>query len=137
MAHAYAHLYSLPTTGLRFFTVYAPGAARIWRFSSLLGAYSKAGRSGLQPWTDGADFTYVDDIVNGVVRVIDQPPKFARPSGEQQEAHSRGPANLQHRQQPAVQLMDYISQLEKALGKKHNWIFYLCRRATCQLPRQM
>ena len=120
MAHAYAHLYSLPTTGLRFFTVYGPwGRPDMALFKFARGILE--GRP-IPVYNRGQmvrDFTYVDDIVNGVVRVIDQPPKFARPSGEQQEAHSRVPWRIYNiGNSRRIQLMDYISELEKALGKK-------------------
>ena len=120
MAHAYAHLYSLPTTGLRFFTVYGPwGRPDMALFKFTRGILE--GRP-IPVYNRGQmvrDFTYVDDIVNGVVRVIDQPPKLARPSCEQQEAHSRVPWRIYNiGNSRRVQLMDYISQLEKALGKK-------------------
>ncbi|MDP6949402.1 MAG: SDR family NAD(P)-dependent oxidoreductase, partial [Arenicellales bacterium] len=89
MAHAYAHLYSLPATGLRFFTVYGPwGRPDMALFKFTQGILE--GRA-IPVYNRGQmvrDFTYIDDIVKGVVRVIDQPPKFVRPSGEQQEAHS-------------------------------------------------
>ncbi|MDP7193898.1 MAG: NAD-dependent epimerase/dehydratase family protein, partial [Arenicellales bacterium] len=120
MAHAYAHLYSLPTTGLRFFTVYGPwGRPDMALFKFTRGILE--GRP-IPVYNRGQmvrDFTYVDDIVNGVVRVIDQPPKLARPSCEQQEAHSRVLWRIYNiGNSRRVQLMDYISQLEKALGKK-------------------
>ena len=120
MAHAYAHLYSLPATGLRFFTVYGPwGRPDMALFKFTQGILE--GRA-IPVYNRGQmvrDFTYVDDIVNGVVRVIDQPPKFARPSGEQQEAHSCVPWRIYNiGNSRRVQLMDYISELEKALGKK-------------------
>ena len=120
MAHAYAHLYSLPATGLRFFTVYGPwGRPDMALFKFTQGILE--GRA-IPVYNRGQmvrDFTYIDDIVNGVVRVIDQPPKFARPPGEQQEAHSCVPWRIYNiGNSRRVQLMDYISELEKALGKK-------------------
>jgi UDP-glucuronate 4-epimerase len=120
MAHAYAHLYSLPATGLRFFTVYGPwGRPDMALFKFTQGILE--GRP-IPVYNRGQmvrDFTYIDDIVNGVVRVIDQPPKFARPPGEQQEAHSCVPWRIYNiGNSRRVQLMDYISELEKALGKK-------------------
>jgi len=82
MAHAYSHIYKLPTTGLRFFTVYGPWGRpdmAIFSFTrSIL-----AGRP-IQVFNYGKmrrDFTYIDDIVEGVVRVLDQPPAACTQSG--------------------------------------------------------
>ena len=76
MAHTYSHLFDLPTTGLRFFTVYGPWG----RPDMALFLFTKAIIEGkpIQVFNNGnmvRDFTYVDDIVEGVVRVIDSPPK--------------------------------------------------------------
>ena len=74
MAHTYSHLYGLPTTGLRFFTVYGP-----WdRPDMALQKFTRAILSGkkIQVYNYGKhrrDFTYIDDIVEGVVRVLDKP----------------------------------------------------------------
>ena len=74
MAHTYSHLYELPTTGLRFFTVYGPWG----RPDMALFKFTKAILSGekIQVFNYGKhrrDFTYIDDIVEGVVRVLDRP----------------------------------------------------------------
>ncbi len=120
MAHAYAHLYSLPTTGLRFFTVYGPwGRPDMALFKFTRGILEGQPIPVYNRGQMVRDFTYVDDIVNGVARVIDQPPKPTRSSCEQQEAHSRATWRIYNiGNSRRVQLMDYISELEKALGKK-------------------
>ncbi|WP_292662572.1 NAD-dependent epimerase, partial [Nitratifractor sp.] len=76
MAHTYSHLYNLPTTGLRFFTVYGPWG----RPDMALFLFTKAILEGrpIDVYNYGEmqrDFTYIDDIVEGLVRVIDRPPK--------------------------------------------------------------
>lgn len=121
MAHTYSHLYNLPTTGLRFFTVYGPWA----RPDMALFKFTKAILAGepIQVFNHGKhrrDFTYVDDIVEGVIRVLDQP-AAANPAW-QGTAPDPGTSLAPWRvydignSQP-VELMDYIAALEKALGK--------------------
>ena len=96
MAHTYSHLYGLPTTGLRFFTVYGP-----WdRPDMALQKFTRAILSGkkIQVYNYGKhrrDFTYIDDIVEGVVRVLDKP---ATSNPEWSGDHC-SMANLQYRQQ--------------------------------------
>jgi UDP-glucuronate 4-epimerase len=122
MAHTYSHLYGLPTTGLRFFTVYGP-----WGRPDMSPLkFTKAILEGkpIQAFNYGnhrRDFTYIDDIVEGVVRVLDQP-ATANPewSGDAPDpGTSRAPWRVYNigNSQP-VKLMDYIAALEKALGKK-------------------
>jgi UDP-glucuronate 4-epimerase len=119
MAHSYSHLYDIPTTGLRFFTVYGP-----------------AGRPDMAPWlfTDAIlkgepikvfnhgkmqrDFTYIDDIVDGVVKVLD-----CMPEGNEvltsDPSCSTAPYKIYNigNNQP-VELADFISAIEKACGQK-------------------
>ncbi len=122
MAHTYSHLYRLPTTGLRFFTVYGPWgrpdmALFLFTRNILAGKpidvfnYGKHRR----------DFTYIDDIVEGVVRVLDRIPE---PDPEwngdaPDSATSNAPYRLYNigNNQP-VELMHYIEVLEQCLGKK-------------------
>ena len=122
MAHTYSHLYRLPTTGLRFFTVYGP-----WGRPDM--AYFKfthnilAGKP-IDVFNNGnhqRDFTYIDDIVEGVVRVLDKVPQ-PNPdwSGDAPDsASSTAPYRLYNigNNQP-VELMHYIEVLEDCLGKK-------------------
>ena len=121
MAHTYSHLYGLPTTGLRFFTVYGPWG----RPDMALFKFTKAILAGepIQVFNHGKhrrDFTYIDDIVEGVIRVLDQP-AAANPAW-QGNAPDPGTSTAPWRvynignNQP-VELMDYIAALEKALGK--------------------
>lgn len=121
MAHTYSHLYNLPTTGLRFFTVYGPWG----RPDMALFKFTKAILAGepIQVFNQGKhrrDFTYIDDIVEGVIRVLDQP--AAANTAWQGNAPDPGTSTAPWRvynignNQP-VELMDYIAALEKALGK--------------------
>jgi UDP-glucuronate 4-epimerase len=121
MAHTYSHLYNLPTTGLRFFTVYGPWG----RPDMALFKFTKAILAGepIQVFNHGKhrrDFTYIDDIVEGIIRVVDQP-AAANPawqSNAPDPGTSKAPWRVYNigNNQP-VELMDYIAALEKALGK--------------------
>jgi UDP-glucuronate 4-epimerase len=122
MAHSYAHLFGIPCTGLRFFTVYGPWG----RPDMALFLFTKAllADEPLKVFNEGRhtrDFTYVDDIVEGVVRTLDHVPS-ANPawSGQNPDpATSRAPYRLYNigNQQP-VQLLRYIEVPEQCLGKK-------------------
>ncbi len=121
MAHTYSHLYKLPTTGLRFFTVYGPWG----RPDMALFLFTKAMLEGqaIDIFNNGnmiRDFTFVDDIVEGVIRVMDRPAEAddSFDSDAPDPASSNAPYRVFNigNNQP-VQLMDYISALEKALGK--------------------
>ena len=122
MAHTYSHLYNIPTTGLRFFTVYGP-----WdRPDMALQKFAKSieANKPIQLFNYGnhrRDFTYIDDIVEGVMRVLDKP---AQPnpdwSGDNPDsATSSAPWRVYNiGNNNPVELKTYISELEKALGKK-------------------
>lgn len=122
MAHAYAHLYGLPTTGLRFFTVYGPWgrpdmAPMIFTKKILAGEPIEVFNEGRHE----RDFTYVDDIVEGVVRVLDQvaAPDPAWSSDEPGPATSSAPWRLYNiGNSDPVPLMQFIATIEQALGKK-------------------
>ena len=122
MAHTYAHLYGLATTGLRFFTVYGPWG----RPDMALFKFTKNILEGkaIEVFNNGnmiRDFTYVDDIVEGVVRVMDRPaePDPAWNSAAPDPARSRAPYRIYNiGNNKPVQLMRYIEVLERALGKK-------------------
>ena len=121
MAHTYAHLYGLPCTGLRFFTVYGPWGRpdmAYWSFAEKI----LAGEP-IQVFNHGAmqrDFTYIDDIAEAVVRLIDKPalvdPAFN--AAQPDAATSWAPWRIYNigNHQP-VALLDFIAELEKALGK--------------------
>lgn len=122
MAHTYSHLFRLPTTGLRFFTVYGPWG----RPDMALFLFTRAILAGeaIQVFNQGAmrrDFTYVDDIVEGVIRVTDRIPN-ANPewTGDSPDpATSSAPYRLYNigNHEP-VELLPFIEVLESALGRK-------------------
>ena len=122
MAHVYSHLYDIPTTGLRFFTVYGPWGRpdmALFKFTRSIVAgepidvfnYGKHRR----------DFTYIDDIIEGVTRTLD---KVAQPNpdwcGDRPDsATSTAPFKVYNiGNNSPVELMHYIDTLEKSLGKK-------------------
>jgi UDP-glucuronate 4-epimerase len=122
MAHTYSNLYNLPTTGLRFFTVYGPWG----RPDMALFLFTKAILAGepIKVFNYGnhrRDFTYVDDIVEGVIRTLDHP---AQPdpiwTGKQPDpGTSKAPWRVYNiGNQKPVELLQYIETLEKYLGKK-------------------
>jgi UDP-glucuronate 4-epimerase len=122
MAHTYSHLFGLPTTGLRFFTVYGPWG----RPDMALFKFTKAilADEPIQVFNFGnhrRDFTYVDDIVEGIVRVLDRPatPNPAWSGSRPDPGSSRAPWRLYNiGNNKPVQLMDYIAAIERALGKQ-------------------
>lgn len=128
MAHAYSHLFNIPTTGLRFFTVYGP-----WGRPDM--AYFKFTKAILEDkpidvYNHGQmqrDFTYIDDIVEGILRVMIKPPQLEtaihavagiQPS-ETKVTNAKAPYklyNIGHNQ--PITLRDFITAIEKACGKK-------------------
>ncbi len=115
MAHTYSHLFDLPTTGLRFFTVYGPWG----RPDMALFLFTKAilENRPIQVFNNGnmvRDFTYVDDIVEGVARVIDNPP--ARTENEKSTSAPYKIYNIGN--SSPVKLTRFIDAIEKYLGKK-------------------
>lgn len=122
MAHTYSHLFGLPTTGLRFFTVYGPWG----RPDMALFLFTKAileGRA-IDVFNEGnmqRDFTYVDDIVEGVIRVLDRP-ATANASYDPMVADP-ATSNVPYRvfnigNNDPVPLLDFIACIEEALGRK-------------------
>jgi UDP-glucuronate 4-epimerase len=122
MAHAYSHLYGLPATGLRFFTVYGPWgrpdmAPVLFTKAILAGEPIKLFNHGKH----GRDFTYIDDIVEGVVRVLDRP---AKPDSRwnaktPNPATSHAPWRIYNiGSNSPVELGEFIEVLETALGRK-------------------
>ena len=121
MAHTYSHLFALPTTGLRFFTVYGPWG----RPDMALFLFTKAIMEGkpIDVFNHGKmqrDFTFIDDIVEGVVRVLDKP-AVPNPDFDANQPDP-GTSNAPYRvfnignNQP-VKLMEYIDALETTLGR--------------------
>ncbi len=122
MAHTYSHLYGLPTTGLRFFTVYGPWS----RPDMAMFKFTKAILAGkpIDVFNYGKhrrDFTYIDDIVEGVIRTLDHTATGnAAWSGMQPDpGTSKAPWRVYNiGNQNPVELMDYIRAIEDALGMK-------------------
>jgi len=145
MAHTYSHLYGIPTTGLRFFTVYGPWG----RPDMALFLFTRAiiENNPIQVFNHGdmiRDFTFVDDIAEGVIRVIDNPPmKREKGKGKREKGTSNNEQRTTNKEQETrnqesdpsvsetapykvynignsspVQLMDYIKAIERHLGKE-------------------
>jgi UDP-glucuronate 4-epimerase len=121
MAHTYSHLYGLPTTGLRFFTVYGPWGRP--DMSPMLFAERISRGEPIDVFNFGnhsRDFTYIDDIVEGVIRTLDHPAQ-ADPSYDPMQPNP-GTSNAPYRvynignDQP-VQLLRFIELMEQALGR--------------------
>jgi UDP-glucuronate 4-epimerase len=122
MAHTYSHLYDLPTTGLRFFTVYGPWGRpdmALFKFTKAILAGEK-----IPVFNYGKhrrDFTYVDDVVDGVIRVLDRP---AEPNPQWNgDTPDPGTSKVRWRvynigNNSPVELLDYIKAIEKALDIK-------------------
>jgi len=122
MAHTYSHLYSLPTTGLRFFTVYGPWGRpdmALFKFTKAILAGKK-----IQVFNYGKhqrDFTYIDDIVEGVIRVLDKPAKPNNDwNGDQPDSGSSlAPWRVYNiGNNNPIDLMDYIKSIEEELNLK-------------------
>jgi UDP-glucuronate 4-epimerase len=122
MAHSYSHLYGLPTTGLRFFTVYGPWGRPDMSPSLFAGAIMRG--EPINVFNEGKmrrDFTYIDDIVEGVIRTLD---KVATPNenfdtANPDPATSYAPYRVYNigNHEP-VELMTFIETIEQAMGKK-------------------
>jgi len=122
MAHVYSHLYDLPTTGLRFFTVYGPWGRP--DMSPMLFADAIMQGKPIKVFNHGdmaRDFTYVDDVIEGVVRVLNRP--AAADTGWNADlpdpASSKAPYRIYNiGNSSPVRLMDYVEAMEHAFGKK-------------------
>ena len=111
MAHAYSNLYDIPTTGLRFFTVYGPWGRP--DMAPMLFTRAILGEESIKEFNNGnlsRDFTYIDDIVDGVLKVLDHAPE----PNENKVRYTIYNIGCGH----PVRLMDFITILEHALGKK-------------------
>ena len=120
MAHSYSHLYNIPTTGLRFFTVYGPwGRPDMAPF-----LFTKAILNGepIKVFNHGnmqRDFTYIDDIVTGVLQCADVPPVKAASKSENTPASSDAPYQVFNiGNSKPVKLMDFIAAIEQASGRE-------------------
>ena len=119
MAHAYGHLYGMPTTGLRFFTVYGPwGRPDMALFKFTRGILENEPIPVFNRGEMVRDFTYVDDIVEGIIRVIDRPAERSDGANEPDRSASAPWRIFNIGNSQRVPLMDYIQALEKALGKE-------------------
>lgn len=122
MAHTYSHLFKIPTTGLRFFTVYGPWG----RPDMALFLFTKAifENKPIDVFNNGEmqrDFTYIDDIVEGIIRVNDNPPKENpdwNPNSDDASVSSAPYKVYNIGNNNPVKLMDFITALEEKIGKK-------------------
>ncbi len=120
MAHSYSHLYQLPTTGLRFFTVYGPWGRPDMAPFLFTNAIAKGEK--IKVFNHGKmkrDFTYIDDIVEGIVRIQDKVPQSDENWPESDYSSSFAPYKIYNigNNQP-VALLDFIQAIENALGKE-------------------
>jgi len=122
MAHTYSHLYDLPTTGLRFFTVYGPWGRpdmALFKFTEAIIAGKK-----IPVYNYGKhsrDFTYIDDIVEGVIRVLDRPamPNDDWTGDNPDSGSSQAPWRIYNiGNNSSVKLIDFIEAIEESLGIK-------------------
>jgi UDP-glucuronate 4-epimerase len=122
MAHTYSYLYNVPSTGLRFFTVYGPWG----RPDMALFQFTKANLAGsaIEIYNHGEikrDFTYIDDIVEGVIRVMDKPPRGKMTwSGKNPDPSSSiAPYKIYNiGNNNPVNLVEFIESIEETLGKE-------------------
>ena len=122
MAHTYSYLYKLPTTGLRFFTVYGPwGRPDMALFKFTKNILEEKPIDVFNYGKHTRDFTYIDDIVEGVIKTLDNPASgnVSWNSNQPDPASSKAPWCIYNiGNNNPVRLMDYIDALEKTLGKK-------------------
>jgi UDP-glucuronate 4-epimerase len=118
MAHTYSHLFKLPTTGLRFFTVYGPWGRPDMALFLFVKAI-KEGRS-IKVFNHGEmkrDFTYIDDIIAGIIRVLDNPPVPSGKSNQDPSLSETAPYKIYNiGNSSPVRLMDFIEAIEEKLG---------------------
>jgi UDP-glucuronate 4-epimerase len=122
MAHTYAHLFGVPSTGLRFFTVYGPwGRPDMALFKFTRGILNDEPIPIYNRGQMVRDFTYVDDVVEGVIRVLDRPatPNEGWNGSDPDPATSHAPYRIYNigNDRPVL-LLDYIAAIERTLGKK-------------------
>lgn len=130
MAHCYTHLYKFPTTGLRFFTVYGPWGRPDMAYFKFTNKIVKG--ETVQIYNNGdmyRDFTYIDDIVTGIVNILPSPP-VANKNGDQYKVYNIG-------NNKPEQIMDYFKALEDALGMKMKKEFLPMQPGDVYQPMQM
>lgn len=119
MAHTYSHLFNIPTTGLRFFTVYGPWGRPDMAYYSFTKDIIEG--NPIKVYNNGdmrRDFTYIDDIVEGIVKLLDHPPK-PDPNRDLDPSTSHAPYKIYNiGNNSPVRLMDFIQTLENLIGKK-------------------
>lgn len=119
IAHVYSHLYHLPITGLRFFTVYGPWGRPDMAYFKFVQAINED--KPIDVYNFGKmkrDFTYVDDVIEGVVRVMHQPPQAQLPLSENADSTAPSPYKIYNiGNNNPVELMTFIHVIEDALGK--------------------
>lgn len=122
MAHTYSHLYNIPTTGLRFFTVYGPWGRPDMAYYSFTKNIIE--ENTIKVFNNGdmrRDFTYIDDIVEGIVRLLDKPPvhTIGWDRANPDSSSSYAPYKIYNiGNNKPIKLMDFINTLEKLIGKK-------------------
>ena len=130
LAHSYSHLYNLPCTGLRFFTVYGPYGRpdmAYFKFTKaiLKGEYIDVFNNGVMQ----RDFTYIDDIIEGIIRIMDVLPvsqdNIITDSHAPYKVYNIGNNN-------PVSLDRFIIAIEKAAGRESKKIYFQCNQAMFQ-----
>ncbi len=122
MAHTYSHLYNIPTTGLRFFTVYGPWGRPDMAYYSFTKNIIE--ENTIKVFNNGdmrRDFTYIDDIVEGIIRLLDKPPvcNIGWDRANPDSSSSYAPYKIYNiGNNKPIKLMDFINTLEKLIGKK-------------------
>ena len=120
MAHTYSHLFGIPTTGLRFFTVYGPWGRPDMAYFRFTKAILE--NKPIKIFNNGnmvRDFTYVTDIIEGIIRVIANPPNINKNLDSDPSASTTAPYKVYNiGNSTPVQLMDYIRVIEKQLNKQ-------------------
>lgn len=120
VAHVYSHLYNLPATGLRFFTVYGPWGRPDMAYFKFVQAIATG--KPIDVYNFGKmqrDFTYIDDVIEGVVRVMHKPPQPQKNATPNEQPESTPPYKIYNiGNNSPVELMKFIEVIETALGKK-------------------
>lgn len=120
MAHTYSHLFGLPNTGLRFFTVYGPWGRP--DMAPFLFTRAILAQKPIQVFNYGnlaRDFTFVGDIVEGIVRVIDNPPVSDQMSADSGKIQTKTPYKIYNiGNSSPVPLMEFIEAIENSIGIK-------------------